>query len=55
MDRLRKFSSFQAVDFGRTVVISFQLLPLVLGGRGYRRRKRHKIQVEIIGIDVQLG
>ena len=26
--------------FGRTFVVSFQLLPLVLGGRGCGRRKR---------------
>ena len=43
MDGIEKFDGFQAMNFGITVVVSFQLLPLVLGDIGCRRRKRHKI------------
>ena len=40
MDGIKKFISFPEMNFGRTLVVSFQLLPLVLGGRGHGRRKR---------------
>ena len=33
----RKFVGFQATNIGRSLVVSFQLLHLVLGGRGYCR------------------
>ena len=36
----RKVCHFQAMNFGRTLVVSFQLLPLVLGGRSWGTRKR---------------
>ena len=36
---IEKFVGFPAINFGRTLVVSFQLLPLVLGGRGCGRRK----------------
>ena len=38
--RYQKFFGFPAINFGRTLVVSFQVLPLVLEGRGYGRRKR---------------
>ena len=31
---------FSINEFGKTLVVSFQLLPLVLGGQGYGRRNR---------------
>ena len=43
MDGIGKFGGFQAMNFERTLVVLFQLLPLVFGGRGCGRRKRHKI------------
>ena len=43
MDGIKTFGSFQAMGFGRILVVSFQLLPLVLGGRGCGRTKRRKI------------
>ena len=39
-ERYQKFIGFPATNFGRTLVVSFQLLPLVLGGRGCGIRKR---------------
>ena len=42
MDGIEKFVVFPGMDFGRTLVVSFQLLPLVLGveavgkGTGYK-------------------
>ena len=41
-----KFVASQAVNSGRTLVVSFQRLHLVLGGRGCGRRKRNKIKIE---------
>ena len=38
--RYRKVRRFPEMNFRRTLVVSFQLLPLVLGGRGCGRRKR---------------
>ena len=38
--RYQTFVGYSAMNFGRTLVVSFQLLPLVLGGRGCGRRKR---------------
>ena len=40
MDGIKNFVNFPAMNFGRTLVVSFQLLPLVLGGQGCRIRKR---------------
>ena len=37
---IAKFVASQAVNSGRTLVVSFQRPPLVLGGRGCGRRKR---------------
>ena len=37
---IEKFVGFPAMNFGRTLVVSFQLLTLVLGGRGCGIRKR---------------
>ena len=31
---------FKAMSFGRTLVVSFQLLPFILGFLGYGRRNR---------------
>ena len=31
---------FSINELGKTLVVSFQLLPLVLGGQGYGRRNR---------------
>ena len=39
----QKVWHFQAMNFGRTWVVLFQVLPLVLVGQGCGRRKRHKI------------
>ena len=36
---IEHFVASQAVNSGRTLVVSFQLLPLVLGDRGCGRRK----------------
>ena len=55
MDGIEKFGGFQAINFGRTLVVSFQLTPLVMGGQGCGRRERRKIQAEIRGRDFQLG
>ena len=43
MDRLGKFEGFQAINFGGTLVVSFQIVPFVLGGQVCGRRKRRKI------------
>ena len=40
MDGIYIFVGFQEINFGRTLVVSFQLLRLVLGGRGYVRSKK---------------
>ena len=37
---IETFVGFSAMNFGITLVVSFQLLTLVLGGRGYGIRKR---------------
>ena len=37
--RYRKFVGFPEINFGRTLVVSVQILTLVLGGRGCGRRK----------------
>ena len=31
MEGIEKFAGFHAMNFGRTLVVSFQILPLVLG------------------------
>ena len=42
MERIKSFGGFQVINFGITLVVLFQLLPLVLGveavgeGRGYK-------------------
>ena len=36
---IKTFVDFPEMYFGGTLVVSFQLLPLVLGGRGCGRRK----------------
>ena len=43
MDGIEKFCGFQAMDFGGTLVVSFHLLPLVLGGLCCEIRKSCKI------------
>ena len=40
MDRIKKFGSFQAMNIGRTLVVSFWILTLFLGGWGYDIRMR---------------
>ena len=40
---IENFDVFQAMNFGRILVVSFQLLPLVLGGQGLGISKSHKI------------
>ena len=40
MNGIENLVSFPAMNFGRTLVVSFQLLPLVLGDRGCGRSKR---------------
>ena len=40
MDGIENFVGFPELSFGKTLVVSFQLLPLVLGGRGCGIRKR---------------
>ena len=40
MDGIENFVGFPGMNFGRILVVSFQLLPLVLGGRGCGRRKK---------------
>ena len=52
MGLLRDFGGFQETNFGRTLVVLFQLLTLVLGSG---LRNRHKISAERIGRDVKLG
>ena len=42
MDRIEEFGGFQVINFGGTLLVSFQLLLLVLGGRGIGRKKRLK-------------
>ena len=42
MDGIEKFTGFQAMNFGRTLFVSFQLIPLVLGDLGCGRRKRNR-------------
>ena len=37
---IEKFVGFPAMNFGITLVVSFQLLPLVLGVLGCGRKKR---------------
>ena len=55
---IEKFVGFPAMNFGRTLVVSFQLLSLVLGGSRLwekqeglkligRKRNRHSIRVKI--------
>ena len=39
MDNIEKFVGFPEMNFGITLVVLFQLLPLVLGSRGFGRRK----------------
>ena len=39
MEIIEKFVIFPAMNFGRTLVVSFQLLILVLGDLGCGRRK----------------
>ena len=41
--RYRKVLASQAVNSGRTLVVSFQHLHFVLEGRGCEKRKRNKI------------
>ena len=43
---IAKFVACQTVNSGKTLVVSFQRLHLVLGGRGCGRRKRNKIKSE---------
>ena len=40
MYSIEKFVGFPEFNLGRTVVVLFQLLHLLLGGRGFGRRKR---------------
>ena len=40
--RYRKIVGFPEMSFGITLVVSFQLLPLVLGDQGCRRRDKGK-------------
>ena len=40
MDGIENFGGFQAMNFGRTLVVLFQLPPLVLAGRGCGKSKR---------------
>ena len=40
MDGIEKFVGFPAINIGTTLVVLFQVLPLVLGGRGCDIRKR---------------
>ena len=40
MDGIKKFIGFPEINFRRTLVVSFQLLPLVLEGLGCGIRKR---------------
>ena len=42
MDGLRNFGGLQAIEFGGTLVVSFQLLPLVLEVRCCGRRNMNK-------------
>ena len=42
MDSIEKFGGLQVMHFGRTLVVSFQLLTFVLGDLGCDIRKRHK-------------
>ena len=40
MDGIKKLVGFPVINLGRTLVVSFQLVPLVLGDRGFGRRNR---------------
>ena len=46
MHSIETFVGFPEMNFGRTLVVSFQLLPLVLGveavgeGRGYKAKRK---------------
>ena len=40
---IETFVGFSAMNFGRTLVVLFQILPFVLGGRGCGRRKKKSI------------
>ena len=42
MDGIETFGGFQEMNFRRTLVVSFQLLPLVLGVLLCGRRKRQE-------------
>ena len=42
MEGLGKLGGFLEINIGITLVVSFHLLPLVLGGRGCGRSKRRK-------------
>ena len=50
MDGIKKFVAFPAINFGRTLVVSFQLLPFVLvfkavgEGRGYKDTCKEEIE-----------
>ena len=37
---IEKFVGFLEMNFGGTLVVSFQFLPLVVGGQGCGRRKK---------------
>ena len=37
--RYKNIFGFLVINFGRTLVVSFQILPLVFGGRGYGKGK----------------
>ena len=39
MDGIEKFGGFQSMNFGITLVVLFQLVPLVLGDQGCGRGK----------------
>ena len=43
MDGIEKFGGFQSMNFGRTMVVSFQLLHLVLRVKVCGKRNRRKI------------
>ena len=55
MGGLGNVSGFQAMNFRRTLVVSFQLLLFFLGGRDCGISKRQKRWVERILREVQLG
>ena len=43
MGGIKTFGSFQAMNFGRTLVVSFQILSLVFGGQVYRKKDEIKV------------